>query len=1062
MANNGVDRTSKGVQFVYHRPVVVANFWPGVGPETGGTKVTITGHNFMPYPTLSCRFASAEPVAATWVNSETIVCIAPAGAPGQVDDSTNGEGVAVSVTNNLVDFAVNTELGFKHEPSALVLTVAPQAGPLSGGTMVSITGTNFVDRPSALVCRFGDVVVAASFVSSEKIRCESPKQRYSVATTVSLDVALNGADFNGGASYTYVPPPVVKALVPSSGMLSGGTTVRVVGSHLGAVTNTDAVMCRFGSVSVPAQVESASSLLCETPDLGLDASVAVAVEVTTNSGGHYSDHGMNFLYQDVPDIFSLSPPQGVELGGYEVTVTGSGFLATPHLACRFHSTIVQATMVSSSVITCAAPAHTPMPVCVDVTLNGVDFSDCSAKFTYSAAATMHSLYPAAGPVGGGTEVTITGTNFEALLRPDAVAYCSFGDMRSEVHVRSPTEATCTASPLAAAGNVQVQLLVGRALASESSLAFRYTNPALLYGLYPSHGRIEGGTDIVVTGTGFNESQPTLCFFDPASADGARLKSTTATVSSVAKVVSDTEVLCTTPAFPGAETDANSIGGFVVVDIASSSAGHRAASQGLVFWYRSAPTLASLSPFVGRVGGGTKIVVTGSGWLSGDADLSCQFGTETAVIVPALVESPTTLTCVAPAAKAPGGVRVGVSTNGADWVTLSSYTYADEPTVTSSTPTVGPVSGGTVVTVEGTGFVNVAGASSSTCRFGSITVNAIVESETKLTCVAPPLLAYSAISGSAEDADANATVAVEVGVSNNGVEYSAKSGAFAFAWVPAPAVVAVRPNSAPVTASVDVTVMGANLVAPGSSSVPQCRLASEVEDVSIVADGSVLDATSIVCNITCPDVAFRGTLEVSTNGVDYTSDATVFSCGAAPTISAVDPTLGPAAGGTVVTISGKHFERSPHLACRFGDSGDAAAATWLGPEAVTCVSPAVLESNGPEAVSVAVSNNGHHFFSSPSTFSYHPVEVVTSTSPAYLSVGGGTTVTVSGYNFIAEDTGKERVFMRISMHTNPTTAHTQARTHTYAHTYLHHRPNSPNPQLRRLVCFSATAEMLTEP
>ena len=358
------------------------------------------------------------------------------------------------------------------------------------------------------------------------------------------------------------------------------------------------------------------------------------MEVSTNSGGHYSDHGVSFLYQDVPDIFSVSPPQGIELGGYEVAVIGSGFFATPHLACRFDSTIVHATLVSKSMVTCSAPPHMPMAVCVDVTLNGIEWSNCAAKFAYSAAVTLLSLYPASGPVGGGTEVTITGTNFESLLVPDALAYCSFGDMRSKVYVRSSTEASCTASPLAAAGEVHVQLFVGRVLASGSgsSLAYRYTNPALLFGLHPAHGRLEGGTDIVITGAGFNESQPALCLFDAAEADGALLRSTdpmrATPMSSAATVMSDSKVLCTAPAFvgSGSELEPDNGGGFVVVDIATSTKGHRAASQGLVFWYRPIPTLDSLSPSVGRVGGGTTVVVTGSGWLSGDADLACKFGT----------------------------------------------------------------------------------------------------------------------------------------------------------------------------------------------------------------------------------------------------------------------------------------------------------------------------------------------------------------------------------------------------------------------------------------------------
>ena len=62
--------------------------------------------------------------------------------------------------------------------------------------------------------------------------------------------------------------------------------------------------------------------------------------------------------------------------------------------------------------------------------------------------------------------------------------------------------------------------------------------------------------------------------------------------------------------------------------------------------------------------------------------------------------------------------------------------------------------------------------------------------------------------------------------------------------------------------------------------------------------------------------------------------------------------------------------------------------------MTCVVPAVLESEGPSTVKVAVSNNGHHFFTSSSTFRYHPTEVVTAVSPASLAVGGGTQPVIS--------------------------------------------------------------------
>lgn len=116
------------------------------------------------------------------------MCVAPAIPAGKLehgDGSAVGKGVDIAVTNNLVDFATNRELSFKYDPLALIYSVLPRAGPLSGGTAIRVIGTNFVDRPDGLLCRFGDVVTMATYVSSEQIRCESPKQRYSVATEVS-------------------------------------------------------------------------------------------------------------------------------------------------------------------------------------------------------------------------------------------------------------------------------------------------------------------------------------------------------------------------------------------------------------------------------------------------------------------------------------------------------------------------------------------------------------------------------------------------------------------------------------------------------------------------------------------------------------------------------------------------------------------------------------------------------------------------------------------------------------------------------------------------------------
>ena len=259
--------------------------------------------------------------------------------------------------------------------------------------------------------------------------------------------------------------------------------IDITGTHLKAVTKDDIVLCRFNGVDVTAIVEGSTSIFCQTPDLQLENATAVVVEISTNSGAHFTP-SESYLYNDVPDVLSVSPLQGTELGGATVTLLGTGFFNTPQLGCKFHNTFVPATYVSSSMITCVAPAREPITgECLDVTLNGHDFTDCVALYTHTAAATLNSLAPSSGPLGGNTEVIITGANFASVILPDVAPMCRFGDMWSIATVLSNTTIVCAAAPLATTGIVPVSLFAG-AEASLSSLTFEYTVPFVLRELEP--------------------------------------------------------------------------------------------------------------------------------------------------------------------------------------------------------------------------------------------------------------------------------------------------------------------------------------------------------------------------------------------------------------------------------------------------------------------------------------------------------------------------------------------------------------------------------------------------
>ena len=98
--------------------------------------------------------------------------------------------------------------------------------------------TNFVAMSAAdgmLVCRFGDTMVNATFVSGAALRCTAPPAALALAGAtlvgsgaVRVQMSLNRQEFYSGAPFAYMPrtgtllPPV-----PSSKGLRGGSVALV-------------------------------------------------------------------------------------------------------------------------------------------------------------------------------------------------------------------------------------------------------------------------------------------------------------------------------------------------------------------------------------------------------------------------------------------------------------------------------------------------------------------------------------------------------------------------------------------------------------------------------------------------------------------------------------------------------------------------------------------------------------------------------------------------------------------------------------------------------------------
>ncbi|MEV0494149.1 IPT/TIG domain-containing protein [Streptomyces atratus] len=212
---------------------------------------------------------------------------------------------------------------------------------------------------------------------------------------------------------------------------------------------------------------------------------------------------------------------------------------------------------------------------------------------------------------------------------------------------------------------------------------------------PNQGSSGGGTPVTITGT--NLSGTTAVLFGTRSA--------TAVTN-----VSPTQVTAVSPSGNGA------------VGVTVTTAG--GTSNPVSFFYVGAPFKQSISPNSGSTAGGETVTITGTG-LSTASGVS--FGANTAV--PTVV-SDSQITVVAPAGAA-GAVGVSVTTAGGTNNGLS-YTYVAVPTVTAVAPAAGPTSGGTAVTITGTGL-----ATTTEVTFGGTPAPFTVVSDTAVSAVAPP-------------------------------------------------------------------------------------------------------------------------------------------------------------------------------------------------------------------------------------------------------------------------------------------------------------------------------------
>lgn len=416
------------------------------------------------------------------------------------------------------------------------------------------------------------------------------------------------------------------------------------------------------------------------------------------------------LVDPLPMITFISPNTGPLSGNAVVTIFGKNFTEIQEV--KFGDIQASSYVVESDTkITATVPTGDSGEVTVTVTnLRGKSVASEFAKFFYvpnvtgPAPPTVTNVSPNTGPTGGGTSVTITGTNFTGA------SAVKFGTTPVGSFIVVNATTITTTSP-AGSGVVDVRVTTaGGTSATSSADQFTYFAAPTVTSVSPNAGSTTGATSVTITGTNFynGASNATVSFGG--------------TVATSVVVVSATTITATSPSHAAGTVD-------VTVTTPSGTSATSSADQ---FTYYAAPIVSFVDPNGGPITGATSVTITGTNFYNGATTHARVFfgATEATSVV---IVNATKITAISPA-HAAGTVDVRVTTESGTSATSANdhFTYYALPTVTGVSPNHGPQSGGTSLTITGTNFIGTTAVSLG----GALASSYTVDNDNQITAVSP--------------------------------------------------------------------------------------------------------------------------------------------------------------------------------------------------------------------------------------------------------------------------------------------------------------------------------------
>lgn len=229
-------------------------------------------------------------------------------------------------------------------PPPTVTGLSPAAGPVAGGSLITVGGTGFIAGQTRVTV--GGIDAASVTVTSPTtLAAITPLGQVGPADVV-VTTSIGGASLAQG--FLYVAPPVILSVAPANGSIAGGTALVVSGMHF--VPGQTGVT--VGGVAATMTATSDVAVSATTPAGALGPTDLV---VTTPGGSVTLAGGFTYVPAP-PTVTAIAPASGGTAGGTAITVTGSGFDHEPVTVTVGGASATAVSVVNASTVTAVTPA----------------------------------------------------------------------------------------------------------------------------------------------------------------------------------------------------------------------------------------------------------------------------------------------------------------------------------------------------------------------------------------------------------------------------------------------------------------------------------------------------------------------------------------------------------------------------------------------------------------------------------------------------------------------------------------------------------------------------------